>query len=344
MSWAIVADGRIVDGQELERLPLDDPHRERALLEEQPVRFFGLAHALGQPPGLGDVPSQAILVLGSQLLESAEAAEARAEDHRPQRPGAEESDAETERSRGNAQRYHDGEPAEQGRSGQQGQPPERKEDGTRADQDQAQHQALQGLAEHAQVEEHDHDRKGAAADGEWMGPSLGEGSLAEGVTEAGGHDRGSRIHEDERPFRGGAERAVHDREHRLEDGDARRESRQGVPHDAVASGLSQVQIRSCASSGPPQPTESQQGAKEGDDIERLPEPRPIRPPSDSRREGCGWSRIERNLLKGKHLADEEYTAPHAHDDIGGQRHQSRFRRMSSPRRVELPLHLVEPVI
>lgn len=74
-------------------------------------------------------------------------------------------------------------------------------------------------------------------------------------------------------------------------------------------------------SGPVQPRESQQRAKEGDDVERLPEPGPIRPPSDSCREFRRWSRIKRYPLKCQHLADEEQAAPHAHDDIGCQAYE-----------------------
>jgi hypothetical protein len=85
-----------------------------------------------------------------------------------------------------------------------------------------------------------------------MGPSLGEDALAEGDTQAKGHGRGSGIHEDERPFRCRAERGVHDRDHRLQDGDAQGESRQRVPHDAVASGSNQLRRRAVVPADPHQ--------------------------------------------------------------------------------------------
>jgi hypothetical protein len=238
----VVLDGRIVHGQELERLPLDHPHRERALLEEHPVRFLGLAQALRHAPGLGDVLRQPSLVLGPQLLEPAEAAEARPEDHGAQSPGSQEGDAEAACARGKPQRRHDADPAEQGHSGHQGQPPEGKEDGTRGDHDEGQHQALQGIAEHAQVEQHDQDRDDAAAGGERLGPSLGQSTLAEGEMEPEGQDRGRAVHEDERPFGGPADRSVQDRDHRLEDGEAEGERGQGVAHDAIAVGLELLRI------------------------------------------------------------------------------------------------------
>src|SRR6266498_2651074 len=70
-----------------------------------------------------------------------------------------------------------------------------------------------------------------------------------------------------------------------------------------------------------QPRESQQRTAERNNVQRLPEPRPVRPPSDPRRKLRRGRRTKGNLLKRKHLADEEHRAPHTHHDIGAKRDQ-----------------------
>jgi hypothetical protein len=64
-----------------------------------------------------------------------------------------------------------------------------------------------------------------------------------------------------------------------------------------------------------QPKKSQEKGKERKRVERFSEPRPKRPPSDSRGELQRCRGIKRHLLERKHLGDEEEAAPDAHDDI-----------------------------
>ena len=157
----VVADGRVVDGQE--HAGSSAPRATWAAGSSRRAAGATPRTGAGSRPRAGPRRRRLIRRASFCARSSSRRRKLRRRAPRIMAATAQEPRRVTPRRRDPAGRpsdHHDREPAEQRPSRHEGQPPEGKQEGARADHDQGQHQALQGVGEHEEVDEHDQGRDG----------------------------------------------------------------------------------------------------------------------------------------------------------------------------------------